>query len=104
MSAKTAYTDIETEVMNMANISVRVEDDVKQQAEKVLSKLGLSLSTATNVFLRQVILHNGLPFPVELEEPNAETIAAMEEAERIAHDPNTKRFTSVEDLFKDLDS
>ena len=88
----------------MANISVRVEDNVKKQAEQILSHLGLSLSSATNMFLHQIIQHNGIPFPVELETPNATTIAAMEEAEKIAHNPNTKRFSSVDELFEDLDS
>lgn len=104
MFTQTAYTNSRLEVTEMANISVRVEDDVKKDAESILSQLGLSLSTATNVFLRQVILHNGLPFAVELEQPNAETIAAMKETEKMLHDPNAKSFSSVEDFMKDLES
>lgn len=77
MFTQTAYTNNRLEVTEMANISVRVEDDVKKSAESILSQLGLNLSTATNAFLRQVVLHNGLPFVVELEQPNAETIAAV---------------------------
>lgn len=86
----------------MANISVRVEDDVKKSAESILSQLGLSLSTATNVFLRQVILHNGLPFAVELEQPNAETIAAMED---VLNNRNlSESFSNVHDLMESLNA
>lgn len=42
--------------------------------------------------------------PDNIEVPNAETIAAMEEAEKLSHDPNAKTFTSVEELFKDLEA
>lgn len=46
----------------MGNISIRVPDDVKQQAASVFSDLGLDMSTAINMFLRQSIRQNGLPF------------------------------------------
>ena len=46
----------------MANINVRVPDDIKQQAANVFSDLGLDMSTAINLFLRQSIRQNGLPF------------------------------------------
>lgn len=47
-----------------ANVNVRVEPDIKEQAEDVLKKLGVSTSAFINMTYRQVILHNGIPFPV----------------------------------------
>lgn len=47
-----------------ANIGVRVEPDIKAQAEKILEGLGVSASAFINMAYRQVILHNGIPFPV----------------------------------------
>lgn len=52
-----------------ANIQIRVEPEVKQQAEQVCSRLGLSLSAAVNLFLNQVIMQQGLPFDVKVPQP-----------------------------------
>ncbi len=49
-----------------ANISVRVEPEIKEQAEKILDRLGLSASSFINMTYRQVILRNGIPFSVTL--------------------------------------
>ncbi len=48
----------------MASLCIRVDDKVKAEAEKVFSNLGMSTSTAINIFLKQVIRCNGIPFPV----------------------------------------
>lgn len=66
-----------------ANVFARVEPDVKEQAEEILSLLGMSVSTAFGLFLKQVVLEKGLPFdvklPVEAAE-QAEFDASMQEA------------------------
>ena len=49
-------------------IFTRVEPEVKEQAEMVLKKLGIPMSNAVNIFLRQVVLQNGLPFEVKLSQ------------------------------------
>jgi DNA-damage-inducible protein J len=51
----------------MANLNIRVDDVVKQQAETVFTELGMSLSTATTIFLKQVIRCNGIPFDLRLD-------------------------------------
>ena len=48
------------------SIFARVEPEIKEQAEMVLNKLGITMSNAINIFLRQVILQNGLPFAVKI--------------------------------------
>jgi len=45
-----------------ANVTARVEPDIKAQAEAVMAKLGIPVSTAINMFYREIILWNGLPF------------------------------------------
>ena len=59
--------------------------------------------TAIRIFLRQAIKQKGLPFDVAQTAPNADTRAALEEAERIIQGPNTKRYASIDDLFRELD-
>ena len=65
-------------------------------------ELGMNLTTAINVFLRQSLRVGGFPFDVRLEQPKKETIAAMLEAERIVHDPTVKRYTDVEEALVEL--
>ena len=84
------------------NFSVRMDSDIKKQCESLYIELGMKLTTAINVFLRQSIRAGGFPFDVRLEQPNRETVAAMLEAERIAHDPNVKRYSDVEEALRDL--
>lgn len=84
------------------NFSVRMDSDIKKQCESLYNELGMNLTTAINVFLRQSLRAGGFPFDVKLEQPNRETIAAMLEAERIAHDPTVKRYSDVEEALREL--
>ena len=84
------------------NFSVRMDSDIKKQCELLYGELGMTLTTAINVFLRQSLRVGGLPFEVRLEQPNKETIAAMLEAERIVHDPNAKHYSAVEEALREL--
>ena len=79
--------------MASTNFSVRMDSDVKKQCEILYGELGMNLTTAINVFLRQSLRVGGFPFEVRLDQPNTETIAAMLEAERIAKDPGIKHYS-----------
>lgn len=84
------------------NFSVRMDSEIKKQCENLFGELGMNLTTAINVFLRQSLRAGGFPFDVRLEQPGWETISAMQEAERIAHDPNAKRYADVEEALREL--
>lgn len=86
------------------NMTIRIEPELKKEATLLFKALGLDLSTATGLFYRQALRCNGLPFEVKADEPNTETYAAMEEAEQMLKDTNAQRFSSLDDLFKELDS
>ncbi|MGX8702198.1 type II toxin-antitoxin system RelB/DinJ family antitoxin [Caproiciproducens sp.] len=86
------------------NISIRMDADLKAQADTLFNELGMNLSTAFNIFVRQSLREGRIPFDVSLNQPNAETITAMQEAERIAKDPNVKGYTDMPRLFADLDT
>ncbi len=79
-----------------------MDSEIKKQSESLFSELGMNLTTAINVFLRQSLRVGGFPFDVKLEQPNRETVAAMLEAERIAHDPNVKHYSDVEEALREL--
>lgn len=89
---------------NTTNVSIRMDIDLKRQAEDLFSDLGISMTTAMTMFLRQAVRRQGIPFEVSRDVPNAETVAAMKEAERIAHDPNAKGYSSIDELFRDLNA
>lgn len=87
---------------NTTNISIRMDAELKTQADALFAELGMNISTAFNIFVRQSLREGGLPFNITLNQPNKETIAAMLEAERIAKDPSVKGYTDLNQLFDDL--
>lgn len=87
---------------NTTNFSVRMDREFKKQCETLYGELGLNLTTAIHVFLRQSLRVGGFPFEVKLEQPNTETIAALLEAERIAGDPSVKQYSDVEEALQEL--
>ena len=87
---------------NTTNFSVRMDSEIKKKCEALYNELGMNLTTAINVFLRQSLRVGGFPFDVTLNTPNATTIAAMNEAERLAKDPSTKRYSDVEEALREL--
>lgn len=86
------------------NISIRMDSELKTQADALFSALGMNLSTAFNIFVRQSLREGRIPFDISLNQPNKETIAAMLEAERIAKDPSVKGYTDLDELFADLNA
>ena len=86
----------------MTNYTCRMDSNVKSQCEALYAELGMNLSTAINVFLRESLRVGGFPFDVRLKQPNKTTIAAMLEAEKAAADPSYKHYTDVEELLEDL--
>ena len=82
-----------------ATIHSRIDDKIKIKAEKILKTIGLGPSDAVDIFYRQIILHRGIPFPVEI--PNEETLKAIKD---IGKGKGIKSFNSVDELMKDLQS
>ena len=85
------------------NVSIRMDVELKKKAEELFSDLGLNMTVAMIMFLKQAVRNQGIPFEIS-RIPNAETISAMLEADRIALDPNIKGYTDLDELFKDLKS
>ena len=64
-----------------ANLYARIEPEVKDQAESILSSLGIPVSNAINMFYKQIILQRGLPFEVKLPTPQPVNMVALSEEE-----------------------
>ena len=88
--------------MATTNLNIRIDEDLKKQAEVIFNELGMNMSTALTVFLKQAVRSNGIPFDLRLETPNAETLAAIEDVKlkRNLKGP----FNSVKPLMEDLDA
>jgi DNA-damage-inducible protein J len=81
-------------------ITARVEPKLKARAARVLATVGVTTTDAITMFLRQVVLRNGLPFEVRV--PNAETRKAIEELESAGARAKVKRHATVDDMFSDV--
>lgn len=64
-----------------SNIYTRVEPEIKEQAEKILTQLGIPMSNAITIFLRQVVMHKGIPFDMKLPQNMPVSLEALTEAE-----------------------
>jgi len=84
--------------METTNLNIRTDKEVKLAAEKIFEELGLTMTTAINIFLRQTIRENGIPFELKLNIPNEVTAAAIEEGRRLAHDKSSVGYTNMADL------
>ena len=82
---------------------IRIDKNVKEQANALFENLGLDMSSAVNMFLRQCILRGGLPFAVELPQYNQETLNAMAEARKISQDPSVSGYNNMTDLINALE-
>jgi len=88
--------------MATTNLNVRIDADLKKQSEEIFNELGLNMSTALTVFLRQSVRSRGIPFDMRLNIPNDETIAAIND---VNLNRNMSRpFHSVKELMEDLDA
>jgi len=88
--------------MSTVVTNIRIDKELKAQATELFNDLGLTLSQAFTVFLKQAILHHGLPFAVT-RPPSKELLEAIKEGEELAHDPNAKTYASFDELLEELD-
>jgi len=86
----------------MANstTSMRINDEVKNDAKTILESLGLDLSTFTTMALRQLIFKKAIPFEISLPEYSKETIEAAEEARKIIKDDSVPGYDNADDFMK----
>lgn len=89
----------------MAKVStnISIDAEIKAKAQELFADFGMDLSTAINVFLRQAIRENAIPFSVYREEPNEETIRAMREVEDMEKHPERyKGYSNVKCMMEDI--
>lgn len=87
----------------MANVNIRIDNDIKKNAEFVFARLGMSPTTAITLFYNQVIRTNSIPFELKADIPNETTLKAINEIDEMENNPEKyKTFNSVDELIEDL--
>ena len=85
--------------MSKTSMSIRLDSEVKEQAQQVFNSLGMDMTTAINIFLRQAIQSQGLPFDVRLDE-NRKLLEVLTDLDQNRN--MSQSFESVSDLMEDL--
>lgn len=88
--------------MAMTSVNIRMDADIKRQAEELFNELGLNMSTAMNMFVRQAIQHQGIPFDIVISPKNQAVLALRRDIESQLKDPNAKQYHSAEELHADI--
>ena len=88
--------------MAAVSTNIKIDPKLKQEAQELFESLGLSLSSAINIFLRQSVREQAIPFRVGRPVPNSETVRAIEDARNGIG--LSRGFTSVSELMEDLDA
>ena len=88
--------------MSATTMNIRVDSDIKNNAKKIFAELGMDLTTAVNIFLRQSIREHGMPFELKLRVPNDETVEAIRQVNN--KKDLSKPFSSISELMEDLNA
>lgn len=88
--------------MAAVSTNIKIDQELKQESQALFESFGLSLSAAINMFLRQSVREQAIPFRIGNPVPNSETIRAIEEARRGMG--LSKGFSSVAELMEDLNA
>ncbi len=89
--------------MATTNINVRVDSELKKSAEELFDDLGINMSTAITMFLKTAVSHEGIPFDIKRQIPNAETRVALAEYEEMKRNPEKyKRYHSFNEVIEDV--
>ena len=88
--------------MPPVSTNIKIDPELKEQAQDLFESLGMNLTTAVNIFLRQSVREQAIPFRIGEPVPNAETLQAIRDARRGVG--LSRGFTSVKELMEDLDA
>ena len=86
----------------MAQVSISIDDNLKERADELFDDLGMSMTTAFTIFVKAAVRQRGMPFEMQLNTPNEKTLEAIDD---VNLNRNMSRpFSSVKELMEDLDA
>ena len=90
-------------ISNSTNLNIRVDSNLKKDAEDLFNRLGLNMSSAINLFLTQSVREQAIPFEIHEDRPNKKLLKALKEVEKMKKNPEKyKGYTNIDELFDDL--
>lgn len=90
--------------MAVVSTNIKVDETLKKDAQELFAELGMNLTTAVNVFLRQAVRCRAIPFPIRADDiPNEEIKEAIREVEEMKKNPSfVKGYTDVDEMMREL--
>ena len=89
--------------MSKVSTNISLDAETKTKAQALLAELGMDLSTAVNIFLRQMLYEGGFPFSITREVPNKTTLEAMKESQEMFRSPEKyKKYDNVDSMMEDI--
>lgn len=88
--------------MATTNITIRMDKELKTQADELFTALGLNMSTAMGIFCRQAVRLGKIPFELAIDTPNSETLAAIDDVNNNRN--MSKAYDSMDELMRDLNA
>ena len=89
--------------MASTNVNIRMDSDLKRQFENFCADMGMTMTTAFNIFAKKAVREYRIPFEIGAEIPNAETIEAINEVKRMKTDSTLgKTYTDVDEMMREL--
>lgn len=89
--------------MSKVSTNINLDPDLKKSAQELFSDLGMDLTTAVTIFLKQAVLNQGIPFEIKREIPNQTTINALNEFyEMKEHPEKYKRYSSFKEAMNEV--
>jgi len=86
--------------MTQANISIRIDEKLKQKFDKLCDELGLNMSTAINLFIKTVVREQGIPFALSINDYNKETQQVIADVHNGIG--LSKTYSSVDEMMTDI--
>lgn len=83
------------------SLNIRIEPELKREVEATLNDLGMNIADAVTIFLKQVVMTDSIPFIIKKPKLNAETIKAIEDAEKGIN--LSKGYTNLDEMWQDLE-
>ncbi len=85
------------------NINIRMDADLKKQFEAFCADMGMTMTTAFNIFAKKAVRENRIPFEISGDVPNAETIEAIQEVKKMKANPDMgKTYSDVDQMMEEL--